>query len=95
MAVLRHNMECVRLLVEYGADINVLNDTLCTPLHLASELNQVECVKFLLEHSADSELKNSIGKTPIECCNNETIKELIKSYTLSDIKEPDQNNFVI
>jgi ankyrin repeat protein len=43
----------VRLLLEYGVDVNALDDGGQTPLHQASERGQTNVVRLLLEHGAD------------------------------------------
>lgn len=50
------------LLLESGADINVISDGL-TPLHIAAMWGQLNMVTFLLEHGADKNLQNDVGQT--------------------------------
>ncbi|RDW60584.1 hypothetical protein BP6252_11967 [Coleophoma cylindrospora] len=42
-----HGHEIVKLLVEYGADIDQVSDTGCTPLDMARRANRTQNVKFL------------------------------------------------
>ena len=56
----------VRLLLEYGADINVRNQKGQTPLHWASSGGILEVVRLLLEHGADIEAKRDDGLTALQ-----------------------------
>ena len=56
----------VRLLVAYGAQVNVAQRGGWTPLHQAADHGYQELVKFLLEVGADRSLKSTDGRTPRE-----------------------------
>ena len=58
----------VTILETIDANINVqlLDGTLETPLHLATEASEKKCVKVLLEHGACDYLRDSLGVTPFE-----------------------------
>jgi ankyrin repeat protein len=49
----RRNLEAVKLLVEYGADVEETEEDLKTPLHAASEAGKLDVVKFLVELSPE------------------------------------------
>ncbi|KAM5458526.1 hypothetical protein MaudCBS49596_000440 [Microsporum audouinii] len=55
----------VEMLLEKGADINYINITGCTPLHIACHHQLHEVVKILLEKGADASIKNKRGETPL------------------------------
>ena len=59
-------VECVKLLLEYGACPNVQDIMGCTPLHRICGSGGVECVKLLLEYGACPNIRNNIGQTPID-----------------------------
>ena len=44
----------VKLLVESGADINVKDDSVRTPLSIAAEHGYLDLVMFLARHGADT-----------------------------------------
>lgn len=57
--------ECLRLLLEYGADPNLKNDRGCTALEVSILWCLPDLVKLLLIHGADPNLKDSRGITPL------------------------------
>ena len=58
-------VETVRLLVDYGADVNALDCSHSTPLHLASLRGVLEAVQFLIKHGADVNAQNETNSTPL------------------------------
>ena len=57
-AIINKNLECVKLLLEYGADVNFKNNSGKTPIWYASAYGSVDIFKLLVERGADLELKN-------------------------------------
>ncbi len=53
VAIDKENTECVKLLLEAGADPNATDNDAYTPLYLAAREGNVECTKLLLEAGAD------------------------------------------
>lgn len=60
------DLRAVRLLVETGADINVLGDMDKTPLHVAVEGRFLDIVEFLLTRGATQDERDAFGYTPLE-----------------------------
>ena len=60
-------MEAVLMLIESGADMPVAaqNKDGETPLHLASQYEEVEVVRMLIERGADVSAQNKEGGTPL------------------------------
>ena len=56
--------DVIRVLIERGADINVLAENGDTPLHLAVTWEKTSAVKVLLELGADIQKKDQSGYTP-------------------------------
>ncbi|KAJ1710162.1 nucleoside phosphorylase domain-containing protein [Aspergillus flavus] len=54
------------LLIEYGANINVMDSDGCTSLHLAVKNCQDDLVAMLLYQEADTEIMNENGETALE-----------------------------
>ncbi|KAM4706565.1 ankyrin repeat domain-containing protein 53 [Discoglossus pictus] len=61
-------LDCVRYLIEQGADVNVWSKTKVTPLHQAATEGLHDCVVALVEAGADVHAKNSQGQKPIDLC---------------------------
>ena len=52
-----------KMLIEAGAEVNVLQSSRTSPLHLASQHGNIDLIILLLEHGALVEIKNDMGKT--------------------------------
>ncbi|KAG7488575.1 hypothetical protein MATL_G00035650 [Megalops atlanticus] len=65
-AVQRNQTESCAALLELGADPNILNRALMSPLHLAVSLSHNAIVSVLLSHSrTDANLEGDLGNTPV------------------------------
>lgn len=53
----RNQAEIARLLLSKGASVNLLNNSMCTALHIAVNKGFTDVVKVLTEHSADVNLQ--------------------------------------
>lgn len=62
MAVAENNFEAVKLLIEYGADINAQNDDKQTPLHAASSK---EITEYLISKGANVNSQDKHGNSPL------------------------------
>lgn len=49
--------EITRLLLSKGANVNLLNNSMCTALHIAVNKGFTDVVRVLTEHSADVNLQ--------------------------------------
>lgn len=52
--------ECVTLLIQYNANINLQNKYQNTPLHVAAANNNIEVAKILIEFKADIMKRNYV-----------------------------------
>ena len=62
------DLDFVKLLVEYGAKINIMDDDGYTPLTtniFVSDEKDCKIVKYLVEHGADINVKNNDRETPL------------------------------
>ncbi len=64
-AVEHGEYQTAKLLLEYGADPNVMDD-IGTPLHAAVREQQYEIINLLFEYGADQRLTGPCKKTPLE-----------------------------
>ena len=79
-------------LIELNADINIVDDTGCTPLMHAAHNNSIDSVKFLLEKGVKTDIKNPEGKTAFEIAmekgsDNSAVLNLLRN----SIKDPSQS----
>ncbi|XP_051985875.1 protein phosphatase 1 regulatory subunit 27-like [Xyrauchen texanus] len=78
-AVLSGNLECVKLLVKYGANITQRDMDGWTPLHMACSDDFPEIAKYLLSLGADTETENDCGERPADLIDTEC-KELLELF---------------
>ncbi|KPP79296.1 protein phosphatase 1 regulatory subunit 27-like, partial [Scleropages formosus] len=78
-AVLSGNLECVKLLVKYGADIHQQDEEGWTPLHMACSDSFPHIAKYLLSLGANPEALNECGEKPADLIDPDC-KELIQLF---------------
>ncbi|CAF1176350.1 unnamed protein product, partial [Adineta ricciae] len=64
LAAQRNNHYACILLLRYGANVNVRDELLCSPLHLAARLQHNVC-DILISHHASITIANKYGDTPL------------------------------
>ena len=72
-AVLKENIELVRLLVKNGANIDVVSNLGYTPLHYAVIRENSKLVQLLVELDANVSIKDNDGKTALELAKDSTL----------------------
>ncbi|XP_034043321.1 protein phosphatase 1 regulatory subunit 27b [Thalassophryne amazonica] len=80
-AILTGNLECVKLLVKYGADINQRDEEGWTPIHMACSDGFPHIARYLLSLGADCEAENDCGEKPADLIDPEN-KELLELFGL-------------
>jgi len=65
VAVRDGNLQIVRLLIKYGANLNVQDQEGNTALHICVRLHNFKLLRFLLEKGADARIFNVDGLAPI------------------------------
>lgn len=91
---MKNNVECAKLLIDYGSDINIPTDNGLTSLHLAILYKQsIFIIKYLLKKGSNIESRTSGGYTPlyyaILFANFETIEALLNYNAKVNIKAID------
>lgn len=88
------NLEGIKILLEFGVDVNVKNINGSTPLHILCYKNNIEGIKTLLNYDTSSiNEKDGRGDRPFDLLSpdNKIIIEKFTEDLLSlDIKEPDE-----
>ncbi|XP_026997463.2 protein phosphatase 1 regulatory subunit 27 [Tachysurus fulvidraco] len=78
-AVLSGNLECVKILIKYGADVHQRDEDGWTPLHMACSDGYPEIARYLLSLGASAEAENANGEKPANLIDPEC-KELVKLF---------------
>jgi len=65
-AVAANNADITKILLEAGAEVNVMQTSGITPLHSAAHHGNIEILILLLEAGADTSVTTEGGKTPAE-----------------------------
>ncbi|KAJ3391021.1 SH3 and multiple ankyrin repeat domains protein 2 [Lobulomyces angularis] len=87
-ACLNNNEYVTWLLIDFGANINALNISGNTPLHVAATRNARNCAKWLLIRGCNRELLNKSGQNASQAAlmsGNAELSELIKNFKDEDI----------
>ena len=58
-------LEMLEMLIDSGADINVLDPHGWTPIHSAAQRKQLRIVKMLIDKGVDVRLRNRFGESPL------------------------------
>ncbi|XP_054461142.1 protein phosphatase 1 regulatory subunit 27b [Anoplopoma fimbria] len=81
-AVLSGDLECVKLLVNLGADVHQRDEEGWTPLHMACSDGFPHIARYLLKLGADPELENDCGEKPSDLIDLDN-KELLELFGLA------------
>ncbi|XP_007957768.1 protein phosphatase 1 regulatory subunit 27 [Orycteropus afer afer] len=76
-AVLSGNLECVKLLVKYGADIHQRDESGWTPLHIACSDGYPDIARYLISLGADRQAVNDDGDLPSDLIDPD-FKDLVE-----------------
>ncbi|XP_032946892.1 protein phosphatase 1 regulatory subunit 27 [Rhinolophus ferrumequinum] len=86
-AVLSGNLECVKLLVKYGADIHQRDETGWTPLHIACSDGYPDIARYLISLGADRDAANDDGDLPSDLIDPD-FKDLVELFKGPGWTEP-------
>ena len=78
------NNEVAKLLIDAGADVNLRNSFLMTPLHkAASHYDRISIVKLLIDKGADINAQNEYRETPLHrACSDEVVTLLVEAGSI-------------
>ncbi|WP_428232894.1 ankyrin repeat domain-containing protein [Flavobacterium sp.] len=83
VAVSKGDLDFVKKLIEYGADVNEISEDL-SPLMIAARYNKVDILKILLSNGANASAKNEKGFTALKYAQLSNATEAIA--ILKDLK---------
>lgn len=73
----RGDENILKILLSYGANVNVTDSDNQTPLHYAASCGHIECVRILIENGADTEVNDNDGNDALAVANDEAVENLI------------------
>ncbi|XP_013085828.2 protein phosphatase 1 regulatory subunit 16A-like isoform X2 [Biomphalaria glabrata] len=73
------NEEMLKLLLEYGANVNACDSEMWTPLHAAATCGHVNLCRHLIERGAELLAVNADGNMPYDICEDEVTLDYIES----------------
>ena len=80
IAALKGHLDCVRALVEKGANPSCRDFDESTPLHYAAEFGSINIIIFLIKESdANPSLKNKFGYEPSDIAQNNDVRKVFQS----------------
>lgn len=71
--------EMMKLLIEFGANINAQDSEQWTPLHAAATCGLLHLVRYLISKGADLLAVNADGNMPYDICEDESTLDYIES----------------
>lgn len=71
-----NNDSIAKMLIEAGAEVNVMQSSRITPLHLAAQQGNIDIIILLLEHGADISIRTDMGQTPAELASERGFNEI-------------------
>ncbi|XP_068673676.1 transient receptor potential cation channel subfamily A member 1-like [Montipora foliosa] len=98
-AARRNKKEVMQVLIDYGADLNVIasmGNKRLTPLHYAAWFNASEAVECLIQNGANAESSSAFGQKPLHCAVSRASAELVKTMLTKGKANPnslDNQNF--
>ncbi|NXI04847.1 PPR27 phosphatase, partial [Pachycephala philippinensis] len=84
-AVLTGNLDCVKLLVKYGADIHQRDENGWTPLHMACSDGYADIARYLLSLGASLEATTDDGEKPSDLIDPE-YEDLVQLFGASALR---------
>ncbi|XP_067942487.1 protein phosphatase 1 regulatory subunit 27-like [Watersipora subatra] len=68
-AVLDNSFSAVRIILKYGAKVNMQDEDSWTPLHAACCEGNADIARYLLKRGADPTIQTTDGERPIDLCD--------------------------
>ncbi|KAH0618976.1 hypothetical protein JD844_018562 [Phrynosoma platyrhinos] len=77
MACIDENLDMVKFLVEYGANVNQQDNEGWTPLHAVASCGYLNIAEYLINHGANVAAVNSEGEVPSDLAEEAAMKDLL------------------
>ncbi|MEP2715656.1 ankyrin repeat domain-containing protein [Pseudophaeobacter sp.] len=89
IAISFEDLASVKLLLQAGADPNILRDMRYTSLHEAVYYRQAEAVALLLHHGADGSLRSEFGQTAYDLAKTRGETKMLTLLRPNDLRPND------
>ena len=73
------SVEDMRVLIDYGANVNAVGDLGYTPLHQAAMRGHVKAVRLLLKAGARRDIRNEFVETPADVARQASYAEIVST----------------
>ena len=73
-------LDVVRMLLEYGADVNARENECITPLHMASKGGNLVVARVLVEYGANVDAEDDKGRTPLQVASGSRMKDFLSEF---------------
>lgn len=80
------NLKCIRILVNLGAEVNMVDVVGQTPLHLSVIAGNLAVTKFLLRNGANPDVKDKDGNTPVDFTDDFDLIEMLIKYSPEEVR---------
>lgn len=68
--------QIAKMLIEAGADVNVLQSSRISPLHIAAQQGNIDIIIVLLENGANIQILNDFGQSPADLAAEKGFQEI-------------------
>jgi ankyrin repeat protein len=95
IAAMSNSVECCKILIENGCDVNSRDDKMRTPLMLACQFQNLKCIELLLSTGCDLDLVDKIGNMALHYgCEKDghAANVILDSASFVDTNVSRQNN---
>ncbi len=82
LAVQDGRIEVIKVLIKYGANVNLPTQQGWTPLHFASSHGQKEALEILLNNAADPFAKTDSNKVPLDVAKDEISSFILQRFMM-------------
>ena len=73
----RGNVKILEVLLSFGADVNLQDDTKQTPLHYAVLTDNIGVASLLLQKGANASIQDEDGNTPKDIAESDAMKKVL------------------
>jgi len=92
MMTFMNKISLMQILINLGANINIIDNNEQTPMHYAVMSNSLETVKFLIKKKADINMQDNTGNTPLHLAVINNCFDIVESLIANNVNPFIKNN---